>query len=52
MHFKKLKIGPGYGEHIKGKGKDDIGKFKVSGHFKPHTGEVSFEKDYKGKHSV
>jgi len=52
MHFRKLKLGPDNGDKIKGKGKDEVGKFKIKGHFNAHTGEVRFEKKYKGKHSV
>lgn len=49
MHFKKLSI---KGEKIKGKGKDDIGKFSLKGKFYGSTHQVEFEKKYKGKHTV
>lgn len=52
MHFKKLKIGGKHGGEIKGKGKDEVGKFKIYGFFNPATGDVKFKKEYKGKHTA
>jgi hypothetical protein len=47
MVFKKLKI---KNNLIEGKGKDDVGKFKVHG--MANGGQIKFNKDYKKKHSV
>ena len=48
MIFKKLKIKENL---IDGKGKDDIGKFKVHGMVE-HNGTIKFKKEYKKKHTV
>ena len=47
MLFKKLKISA---EGVKGKGTDDVGKFKLRGTVNGTT--VTFTKQYIGKHSV
>ena len=53
MQFKKLNIGGKHGgDKIKGSGSDDVGKFKIKGHFDKHSSEVKFEKEYIGKHTV
>ena len=49
MVFKNFKAKKG--EKIKGKGRDEIGKFSLKG--KVHSdGGIDFEKNYKGRHSV
>lgn len=48
MSFKKLKVSH---DTIKGKGKDEIGKFKIHGHINA-AGAIHFKKEYHGAHTV
>jgi hypothetical protein len=45
MHFQKFKV---KGDKVKGKGRDEVGEFKIKG--KVHNGGgVTFKKEYKGR---
>ena len=43
MHFKKMKVGH-KGHKVKGKGRDEIGEFKISGEVDQITGDIGFKK--------
>lgn len=49
MQIKKLKFSDHGSNKIRGKGKDDDGKFKIRGEFDSSNGNVYFLKEYKKK---